>query len=184
MPQNASTPSTTNAFSTHNWDYATSVAICTACLVDANNPGHKIPCTGSPMDWPASGSTSYPNCSCGMNDWQIFNTRAFGCNQCQQQYTLPQLQALAPMGRAALRKPTPLPVQIPIGAGIWNIWSTPKTIPLLDDEDLAVPVEKPAPTYERCTSCNRELSKEMDAYYGKDAWQAKKCRPCRTGKPF
>jgi hypothetical protein len=42
----------------------------------------------------------------------------------------------------------------------------------------------PVPERPKCTTCKRELSKEMDAYYGKDPKEAAKCTPCRFGRPF
>jgi hypothetical protein len=36
----------------------------------------------------------------------------------------------------------------------------------------------------RCVQCTRELCAELDAYYGKDDWEALKCSDCRLGRSY
>ncbi len=36
----------------------------------------------------------------------------------------------------------------------------------------------------KCTRCGRELSSTMDAFWGKDEYDAKLCQPCRFNRPF
>lgn len=45
--------------------------------------------------------------------------------------------------------------------------------PIVDTSKAAEPVK---PT---CIRCSKELSATLDAYYGRDEWEARKCSGCR-----
>lgn len=52
-----------------------------------------------------------------------------------------------------------------------------------DADDPPAPLARPK-IYPCCTRCRREMSPELDAYYGRDPYEAAMCDPCRRGRPL
>lgn len=69
------------------------------------------------------------------------------------------------------------PAQVPLRPGV--TWKWDPFWDGLDELERGQEIGAPKPQPEACRLCGKELCRELDAYYGRDPEQAKRCDRCR-----